>query len=111
MNQSIAEIVLPNVTRFKIAYVNGLSPVTLGIWLLLAPNVRILEIEYLTLSEVMEWIIELEEAVKMGDQRLKMILQRIQRITLSSTCYNWTERHQRQVNAILSDIFLHATII
>lgn len=111
MNQSIVATILPNITGFKITHVNGLSPLTLAIWLLLAPNVRMIEIEYLTLSETMEWVSELEDALKMSDQRLKNILQRIRRITISSACYNWLERNQFQICTALSKIFPTATII
>jgi len=110
MDQSIVEPVLPSVTRFKITHVNGLSPVTLAVWLLLAPNVRMLEIEYLTFSEIIEWITELNDAVAIGDQRFKMIFQRIQRITISSVCYNCNEKSKLKICTILTKIFSMATI-
>ncbi len=102
--------ILTNVTRFKITHVNGLSPLTLALWLLLAPNVRMLEIEYLTFSEVMEWITELEDALVMDDQQPKMIFQRIQKITISSVCYNCNEKCRLKICTILSKIFSNAII-
>ncbi len=110
MDKSIVKIILPNVARFKIKHVNGLSPTTLAVWILLAPNVRMLEIEYLTFSEVMEWITQLEDAILMSDQRLKMIFQQIQRIIISSVCYNCHEKSRLKICTILTKIFSIATI-
>ncbi len=82
----------------------------LAVWLLLAPNVRILEIRYLTFNETMEWAIELNDALEMGDQRLKMIFQQIQKITISSTCYNFKVQSKLQMNSLFVKIFSIATI-
>jgi hypothetical protein len=104
------ETVLPNITRFNISHTNGLSPSTLAVWFLLAPNVHILEIEYLTFSEIMEWITELNDAFMMGDSRLKTIFQQIYKITISSLCYNHNETFKFEIVTILTKIFSTATI-
>ncbi len=83
---------------------------TLAVWLLLAPNLRILEIAYMTFSEIMEWITELKDAVIMGNQRLKVIFQRIQKINISYVCYNGNEKSKFKICTILTEIFSFATI-
>jgi len=104
------ETILPNITRFKITYINGLSPLTLAVWLLLAPNVRILEIAYMTFSETMEWVTELKDAVVMGNQRLKVVFQRIHKINISSVCYNCNVKSKIKICTILTEIFSSATL-
>jgi hypothetical protein len=110
MDRSIIGPILPNVTRLKITSAKGLSPVTLAIWLLLASNVRMLEIEYMTFSETMEWTTELNDALIMGDQRLKMIFQRIRRITISDACCKFYLNLKLQLHSIFANIFSLATI-
>jgi hypothetical protein len=104
------ETVLPNITRFNISHTNGLDSLTLAVWLLLAPNVHMLEIEYLTFSEIMEWITELNDEFMMGDPRLKMIFQQIHQITISTLCYKSDERSKLEIVTILTKIFSAATI-
>jgi hypothetical protein len=110
MDRSIVGALLPNVTRLKITNVKGLSPLTLAIWLLLAPNVGMLEIEYMTFSETMEWGLELSDALAMSNQRLKMIFQRIQRINISYACHNYTLRLKLPLHSTVAEIFSIATI-
>ena len=110
MNRSIIGPILPNVTRLKITSVKGLSPVTLAIWLLLASNVRVLQIEYMTFNETIEWTTELNGALLMGDQRLKMIFQRIRRIIISNACCKFYFSLKLQLHSIFANIFSLATI-
>jgi len=58
----------------------------------------------------MEWARELNDALEMGDQRLKMIFQQTQKITISSTCYNFKEQSKLQMNSLFAKIFSIATI-
>jgi len=64
----------------------------------------------MTFSETMEWVIELIDAVAMGNRQLKRIFQQIQKITVSFVCYKWNEKYRLEMFTLLTKIFSSNTI-
>lgn len=95
---------LPNVTQLHIGNLNGLTPLTLAVWLHLAPNIRTLQIEYLTSNELIEWLTDLV------DQRIQIIFQQISRITMTILCYNDDRRLLENFRLLFGKIFPNAEI-
>lgn len=107
---SLPHLVLPHVTQLNITYINGLTPLTLILWFHLAPNIRILRINYLTYSEIIEWITDLEDSSLLVDSKVKMMFERISRIRTTSLCYNCDQKLRENLYIRLSRIFPNALI-
>ncbi|UJR19867.1 hypothetical protein I4U23_023000 [Adineta vaga] len=102
--------VLPNVTRLNITNVKGLTLLTLALWLLLAPNIRLLNIESIALNESIEWILELFDAFTVSNHRFKMIFRNIQKISISGASYNYSEKSKLYMHSLLAQIFSSAVM-
>ena len=107
---SIPNLLLPNVTQLNITYINGLTPLTLILWFHLAPNIRILRINYLTYSEIIEWITDLEDSSLLVHLQVKRMFERISRIRTTSLCYNCDERLRENLWIRFSRIFPNVLI-
>jgi hypothetical protein len=74
--------VLPNVTHLLVKDCEGFGPLTLPVWLLLAPNVKELSLEDLSIDNIMQLAAQLTEGFQM-DERAKTLFKLIDNVSIS----------------------------
>jgi hypothetical protein len=73
--------VLPNVTRLLLKDCGGFGPLTLPVWLLLAPNVKELWLEDLSIDNIMQLVAQLTEGFQM-DEHARTIFELIDSVSI-----------------------------
>ena len=102
--------VLPNVTGFDFMNVKGLNSKTLPVWLLLAPNVRVLELEHTTFVEAIQLAYELSDVLETDCGHLKKIFERIEKIIILVPICTVDNESILHLRSLFAKIFSNAIV-
>jgi hypothetical protein len=109
MNDSSIAPVLPKVIHFIVGRAHRIDPLTLCVWILLTPNLQILDISILNTFDKIELAKELSDMID-NDQRLKPSFEHINQLIIFPQSDDTCEETKVALLSSFQQIFIKAVI-
>jgi hypothetical protein len=109
MDDTTMTPVLPNVNHFIVASENKFDPLMLTVWILLAPNMRILDLAMLTIFNKTELAKELSDMLE-NDKCLKPNFDRIIKVIIFPNSDNVDIKTKHELSMAFKNVFTKAGI-